>query len=106
MSSSKKLTCTGTLRHQFICLMPRTPYPLSPLNTVYVCTYTYSHREWGRVEPERWGEGQQFTKLGRKYQHDQLYLQSINSDKHLPQSPISGQFIQMTTFCFGVYKVN
>jgi hypothetical protein len=24
----------------------------------------------GRVEPERSGEGQQFKKLGRKYQHD------------------------------------
>ncbi len=38
------------------------------------------HREWGRgggrVEPERRLEGQQFTKLGRKYQHDLLYLQS------------------------------
>jgi hypothetical protein len=33
----------------------------------------------GRVEPERRGEGQQFTKLGRKYQHD---LQTINSAKH------------------------
>jgi hypothetical protein len=29
-------------------------------------------------------EGQQLTKLGRKYQHDWMYLQSINSDKHLP----------------------
>jgi hypothetical protein len=40
---------------------------------VYVmhAVYTYSHREEeGRVEPERKIEGQQFTKLGRKYQHD------------------------------------
>ncbi len=36
--------------------------------------------------------GQQFTKLGRKYQHDWLCRQSINSDKHLPQSPFTGQF--------------
>jgi hypothetical protein len=28
-----------------------------------------------------------FTMLSRKYQHDWLYLQSINSDKHLPESP-------------------
>jgi hypothetical protein len=34
------------------------------------------------------GEGQQFTKLGRKYQH----LRSINSAKYLPQSPFTGQF--------------
>ncbi len=43
-------------------------------------------------EPERRLEGQQFTKLGRKYQHDLLYLQSINFDKHLPQSPFPGQY--------------
>ncbi len=43
----------------------------------------------GRVEPERRLEGQQFTKLGRKYHHDWLYLQSMNSDKQL-QSPFKG----------------
>ncbi len=34
--------------------------------------YTYSHREGEeeRVQPERRLEGQQFTELGRKYQHD------------------------------------
>ncbi len=32
--------------------------------------YAHSHREGGGVEPERRGKGQQFTKLGRKYQHD------------------------------------
>ncbi len=31
---------------------------------------TYSQREGGRVERERRGEGQQFTKLGRKYKRD------------------------------------
>ncbi len=31
-------------------------------------------------------------KLGRKYQHDWLYLQSINSEKHLPQSLFPGQY--------------
>jgi hypothetical protein len=49
----------------------------------------------GRVEPERRLEGQQFTKLGQKYQHDRLYeyLQSINSDEHLPQNPFTGNFL-------------
>jgi hypothetical protein len=56
MSSSKKKS--------------QNPIPFSqggPLHTVYV----YSHREWGggRAEPERRLEGQQFTKLGLKYQH-------------------------------------
>jgi hypothetical protein len=44
--------------------IPPSPY------TLYKCIqYTYSHRRGGRVEPERRLEGQQFTKLGRKYQH-------------------------------------
>jgi hypothetical protein len=47
----------------------------------------------GRVERERRLERQQYTKLSQKYQHDGLYLQAINSDKHLPQSPFTGQFI-------------
>jgi hypothetical protein len=43
--------------------------------TLYTCIqYTYSHREGGggggRVKPEKRGEGQQFTKLGRKHQHN------------------------------------
>ncbi len=40
----------------------------------------------------------QYTVLGWKYQHDWLYLQSINSDKHLPQSLFAGKFFKMTTF--------
>ncbi len=57
--------------------------------------YPYLHREGegGGDEPERRLEGPQFTKLGRKYQHDWLYLQSINYDKHLPPSPFTGHFL-------------
>ncbi len=50
-------------------------------------------------------EGQQFTKLSQKYQHDWLHLQYTNSDKHLPQSPFTDKFFYITTFFFGVYKV-
>jgi len=82
----KKLTCKGTLRQVFICLRPRTPYPSPPYTLSTCIQYHYSHREGGEVEPERRGEVQQFTKLGRKYQHDWLYLQSIKSDKHLFKS--------------------
>jgi hypothetical protein len=49
--------------------------------------------EGGRVETERRLEGQQFTKLGRKYQQYE-YLQSINSDEHLPQNPFTGNFFR------------
>jgi hypothetical protein len=42
-------------------------------------------------EPERRLEGQQFTKVGRKYLHD--CISSVkNSDKLLPQSPFTGKF--------------
>ncbi len=51
------------------------PPPSYLLHTVCVYTvylFTREGGEWGgeRVEPERRGEGQKFTKLGRKYQHD------------------------------------
>jgi len=42
-----------------------------------------------------WGPGERGNssqRWGRKYQHDRLYLQSINSDKHLPQSPFTDHF--------------
>ncbi len=68
--------------------------PSFPPYTLYTCT-VYSiliHRgKGGGVEPERRLERQLLTKLGRKYQHDWLYLQSINSYKHLQQSPFSSQ---------------
>jgi hypothetical protein len=72
----KQFIYKGTLQ-VFICLRPRTPYPPPPPTsyTLYTCVqHTYSHREGegGIVEPERRLEGQQFTKLGRKYQHDWL----------------------------------
>jgi hypothetical protein len=66
MSSSKKLTCKGTLRQVFVCLRPRTPYRPPPLHTVYVYT-VYLFTQW-RGEGWDWTERQQFTKLGRKYQ--------------------------------------
>ncbi len=52
-------------------------------------------------------EGQQFTKLGGKYQNDRLYLPSISSDEHLPQKvPLQVNFLDDKKFIFGVYIVN
>ncbi len=59
-----------------------------------LCILIHTGKGGGEIEPERRLEGQQFTKLGQKYQHDWLYLRSINSDRHLPQSP----FIQVNFF--------
>jgi hypothetical protein len=53
--------------------------------TQYTPTPSQPHTDFGKGgrggegKPERRLEGQKFTKLGRKYQHDLLYLQSINS---------------------------
>jgi hypothetical protein len=60
-----------------------TPYPLPAMNCLYLLYFD-------TVEPERRLEGQQFTQPSRKHQHDWLYLQFINADKHLPQSPFTG----------------
>jgi hypothetical protein len=87
MSSSKKII--GLLKDFAAGVYlseAQNPIPPPPSYTLYLIwiQYTYSHREGGsggRIEPERRGKGQQFTKLGRKYQND---LQSINSAKHSP----------------------
>ncbi len=70
------------------------PIPPPPRIRLYsILIHTGKGVGGGRVEPERRLEGQQFTKLGRKYQHDCLYLQAINSDnKHMPHSPFTDQY--------------
>ncbi len=64
------------------------------------CSWDYINRSqthecgnwgWGRAIPRKGIYKWDFRcSVGRKYQHDLLYLQSINSDKHLPQSPFTG----------------
>jgi hypothetical protein len=100
-----KLTCKGTLRQCLSVLGLERHTPLAHCIRVYsVLIHT---GKWGvRVEPERRLEAQQFTKPGQKYQHDGLYLQSINSNKQLAQSPFTGKFFKIMTLCFGVYIVN
>jgi hypothetical protein len=63
-----------------------TPYLPSPPLTHSLrehCILIHTGKGGGEMNQIRL-EGQQLTKLGRKYQHDWLYLQSINSYKHLP----------------------
>jgi hypothetical protein len=61
-------------------LPPITPY--SPLSHCVRVQYTYSHKGGGGRANKREGRGAIIHKSGRKYQHDWLYLQSINSIKH------------------------
>ncbi len=121
MQHLQKLSCKGTLRQVFICLRP----PLL-LSFCLGRSSNFVGSEYGQIQSVKLqnivtnrsqhpppppsntfsGWGQKFTKLSRKYQHDCLYLQSKNSDKHLPRSPFTGQFLQMSTFCFAVHTVN
>jgi hypothetical protein len=74
------------------------PYPLT-----HIILYLFIQGRGGdRVEPERREEGQQgrvqITSWIEKTNMTEcteeiVYHQSINSDKHLPQSPFIGQFI-------------
>jgi hypothetical protein len=53
----KKFTCQGTLRQEFICLRPRTPYPPATPRLTH-CKHEYiilvfTGKGGGRVEPER-----------------------------------------------------
>jgi hypothetical protein len=68
MSSSKKIDLKKDFAAGVHLSEAQNPTPPS-LHTVYVCTHTHSEGG-GRVEPERRLEGQQFTKMGQKYQHD------------------------------------
>jgi hypothetical protein len=76
------------------------PIPSPITHWLYILHFDTGKRGGGgRVEPERRLGGQQFTRLSQKYQqHDWLYLQSINSDKHLPQSPLLVNFFTSYTF--------
>jgi hypothetical protein len=67
--------------------IPRPPYTL--------CTCgqsTYPHR------------GQQFTKLGRKYQHDALYLQPINSDNSCRKVRLQIHFLDDDILLWCLYR--
>jgi hypothetical protein len=66
----KNVTFKGTLRQVFICFEPRTPYPPPPYTVYVYAVYLFTQGRDGRVESVKRLEGQQFTKLGQKYQYD------------------------------------
>ncbi len=64
-----------------------------PLHLLPATHYLYTlYFDFGRVEGDEPDRRLEFTKLGRKYKQDWLYLQSIDSDKYLPESLFTGQF--------------
>jgi hypothetical protein len=74
MSSSKELTCKGTLRKVIICLMPRTPVP-APLY-VYHClgiVYLFAQRRGGGELNQREGE-----RGNREEYRSQIWVENIN----------------------------
>jgi hypothetical protein len=92
------MTCKGTLRQVFICLRPRTPYPPYTL-CMYPCIqYTLFTQGGGGGVNQRGGErgnrSQSWLENTNMTECTQEigYLQSINSEKHLPQSPFRGLF--------------
>jgi hypothetical protein len=78
--------------------------------------YTYSQKGGGgggRVEQKRRGEGQQREYRSQSWAENTHMtectqeigsLQYINSDKHLPQSPFTGQFFELATICVDFYE--
>ncbi len=77
----KKFTRKGTWRQVFICLRPPIPSPSPPLlHTIHtpVLIHTGKEGRGGRWTSEK-VRGTLVHKRGRKYQHDWLYFQSINS---------------------------
>jgi hypothetical protein len=83
-----KLTCKRTLRHVFY--PSEAPFP--PKMTPYPRPFTHCIRVYSILIHTGKGGGEELTrekvrgaivhKASRKYQHDYLYLQSINSIKH------------------------
>jgi hypothetical protein len=72
MSSSKKLTCKGDFAAGVYLSEAQNPIPL-PLHMHCILVFSILNlftKGESVDELERRGEGQQLTKLGRKYQHD------------------------------------
>jgi hypothetical protein len=100
MSRSKTMNCKGTLRQVFICLSPRTPYP--PPLTHCIRVYRIRIHTGNRGElNQREGVTREATDHKAELKiptnmtecrQETGFLQSINSDKHRREAPITGQF--------------
>ncbi len=101
----KKWTFKGTLQQVFICMRARKPYPPPLLHTVYL--YTEHLLTQRRVEV-RWSREKvrraTVHKAGSMYKRDWLNLQSINSDKYLPQKHFVLMSIYLLSPCHAQTK--
>ncbi len=83
----KKLTSKGTWRQVLsVCICSPhnpipSPTPVKHCMNRYLCTYSHRAGGGGYVTVEKVG-GALVHKRGRQYQHEWLYLRSINSIKH------------------------
>ncbi len=95
MLSSKKLTCTETLRQVFISVQKTG-------DTVQSVMFLFSTKLWcpsnllsGSISPlPQYTVHIQYTVCG-----GEVWGSGPQTDKHLPQSPLTSQFFLMTTFC-------
>ncbi len=91
---SLKLTCRNTFRHSFAFLRTNsTGLPHPPC--IYHVRTVYTYIRWYKSDRNMGGRGEvnqrevreaTVHKMGQNYQHEWMYLQSIKSVKHLPQS--------------------
>ncbi len=90
----KKWTCKLTLRQVFICLSYI--FPLS-WHTVYVHVLIHTGKGGGRWIREK-VRGATIHKVGSKIPRRLIISPVYKSDKHLPQSPCTGQFFRWRHF--------
>ncbi len=98
MSSPKKYRhVKGLCARCLSVLWPRTPYPPPPPRT-HCILYLFTHGRCGGKGGDLNQRGYRGSKVHKAGIHDWLYLQSINSNKHLPLSPLTGNFFRWRHF--------
>ncbi len=113
MSSSKKLTCKGTLRQVFICVRPRTPYPSPHSHYSILYFFTTGKRgrkggNWTRKEVRGATEESIEHKAGLKipaWLNVRIRkILTVSLQIKTCRSPFTDKFFYMTTFCIDFYE--
>jgi hypothetical protein len=106
MSSSKKLTCKGTLRH---VLSEFIDWRHSPscwyFRPSFVnCCSSSSNLLSGSTLPPPLPCVNKYTIYTSYAVYKGIWGSGTQADKHLPKTPVSGKFFQMTTLCIDFYE--